>query len=59
MKCHPFFHDIDWNRLIEKKLQPPFIPKIKYDTYTGYFETVFTNIPIDESLGKDCIPNSQ
>ena len=26
---HPFFEDIDWNKLLKKEVQPPYIPKTK------------------------------
>lgn len=30
---HPWFKDLDWAELIDKKLQAPFIPKIKGDQW--------------------------
>ena len=47
IKSHPFFSPIDWDSLIEKKIKPPFIPKLKNDTDLRYFDTMFTDEPID------------
>ena len=37
IKNHPFFNGLDWNNI--RKIKPPFIPKIKYEYDTKYFET--------------------
>ena len=37
IKKHPFFNGLDWNNI--RKIKPPFIPKIKYEYDTKYFET--------------------
>ena len=28
MKAHPFFRDIDWDRLYSKEIPAPFVPKL-------------------------------
>ena len=38
IKSHPFFKGIDWEH-IRETMKPPFIPKIKNDYDTKYFET--------------------
>ena len=35
IKDHPFFNDINWNNV--KEIKPPFIPKVKNDYDTKYF----------------------
>lgn len=35
---HPFFSSIDWKRLEQKKIEPPFIPDVKSDTDLKYFD---------------------
>ena len=42
IKNHPFFSEIDWDMAMEKKLKPPFIPKLKNDTDLRYFDIMFT-----------------
>ena len=34
---HRFFADIDWNKVINKQLPPPFIPNVSSDDDTSYF----------------------
>ena len=46
IKSHPFFEGVDWNLAYEKKLTPPFIPKLKSDTDLRYFDSIFTDEPI-------------
>ncbi|KAK4321619.1 hypothetical protein Pmani_007591 [Petrolisthes manimaculis] len=39
---HPFYNNINWKLLEEKKLTPPFKPQITSDTDTRYFGPEFT-----------------
>ena len=32
---HPFFQDVDWERIYEKKVEPPFVPENKYPHTDG------------------------
>jgi len=41
VKKHPFFKDIDWDKLEKKELEPPFKPKVKSDTDTSQIDSVF------------------
>ena len=47
IKKHPFFKGINWKDAWQKKIKPPFIPKLKNDTDLKYFDTMFTDEPID------------
>ena len=38
IKAHPFFNGIDWEN-IRTTMKPPFIPELKNDADTKYFET--------------------
>ena len=42
IKKHPFFKDLDWSNI--RKITPPFIPKLKNEYDTSYFD----NFKIDE-----------
>lgn len=43
LKAHPFFHDIDWELMGAKKIQPPFKPHIAGgETDTSNFDPEFT-----------------
>ena len=43
IKCHPFFSNIDWEKLYERKLEPPFRPQLKDGDDTKYFDEEFTS----------------
>jgi protein-serine/threonine kinase len=49
IKNHPFFKGINWKNVQDRKIKPPFIPKLKKETDLKYFDTMFT----DEEIGKD------
>ena len=55
IKNHPFFKGVNWKDASEKKIKPPFIPKLKDDTDLKYFDTMFTDEPIDASKRKNTI----
>ena len=43
IKKHPFFKGLDWNNI--RKMTPPFIPKLKNEYDTSYFDTFKTEEP--------------
>ena len=43
LQDHIFFKDIDWNLLYNKKIKPPFIPRLVSNDDTRYIDTDFTN----------------
>ena len=45
IKRHIFFKSIDWKLLYERKLKPPFTPKLN-DDQTNNFDAEFTEMPI-------------
>ena len=47
IKKHPFFKGVNWDDAWKKKIKPPFIPKLKNDTDLRYFDTMFTDEPIN------------
>lgn len=42
LRAHPFFADIDWEALREKKVPPPFKPHLVSETDTSNFDPEFT-----------------
>uniref|UniRef100_A0A7S1PDU8 Non-specific serine/threonine protein kinase n=3 Tax=Percolomonas cosmopolitus TaxID=63605 RepID=A0A7S1PDU8_9EUKA len=50
IKDHPYFDSIDWEKIYNKEVDPPFIPRIKNETDTSCFEPDFTNQPPTDSL---------
>lgn len=48
LKRHPFFRDINWNLLSQKKIAAPFVPKISGELDVSNFAEEFTSmLPID------------
>ncbi|KAI0322348.1 AGC/Akt protein kinase [Amylostereum chailletii] len=48
IKRHPFFANMDWARLLQKKVQPPFKPSVSSPVDVSNFDTVFTaEAPLD------------
>ena len=43
LMAHPFFRDVDWNLLHDKKIPPPFVPHIANELDTSNFDPEFTN----------------
>jgi serine/threonine protein kinase len=41
IKAHPFFKDVNWDLLIEKKIKPPFVPVLKNKADTKYIDSEF------------------
>ena len=48
VKNHPFFKDIDFDKVLNKEYKPPFIPKLDSETDLKYFDEIFTNNEIKE-----------
>ena len=51
IKKHKFFEKIDWNKLEKKQITPPFKPKIRYQGDVRNFDKMFTDMPINSTLG--------
>ena len=52
IKTHPFFQNIDFSLIEQKKIEAPFIPELSSDTDVQYFDEEFTN----EEVGMSYIP---
>jgi len=50
VKKHPFFKDIDWEKLEKKEIEPPFKPKVKSETDTSQIDSVFLVEKAQDSL---------
>uniref|UniRef100_A0A8C5QNB9 Uncharacterized protein n=1 Tax=Leptobrachium leishanense TaxID=445787 RepID=A0A8C5QNB9_9ANUR len=42
--AHPFFKDIDWSKLLQKELRPPFLPPLSGPEDVSNFDQVFTSM---------------
>lgn len=47
IKNHSWFGTIDWEKLIQKELKAPFIPKLDNDMDTQNFDREFTQCDIE------------
>ncbi len=51
LKAHAFFKNIDFALIQEKKVKPPFVPRVKSETDTKYVDSEFTSeIPQDSPI---------
>lgn len=41
-RAHPFFKEIDWERLDKREVKPPFVPRVKNVKDTANFDSEFT-----------------
>ena len=48
IKSHPFFKDIDWHALAQRKLTPPVIPVVENDSDTRNFDEMFTSMSLED-----------
>ncbi|KAG0018888.1 Serine/threonine kinase [Entomortierella chlamydospora] len=47
IKRHPFFKGVNWQDILDKKVPPPFFPKVRSPTDTSNFDVEFTReIPV-------------
>ena len=53
VKNHPYFKGINWKDAWQRKIKPPFIPKLKNDTDLKYFDTMFTDEPLNGAQRKN------
>jgi len=50
IKDHPWYSQVDWEILLEKKIIPPFKPKLDSDDDTKYIDNEFTEmVPFDSA----------
>lgn len=47
LREHPFFADIDWEALVNKKIAPPFKPVLANESDVTNFDEEFTNAEVD------------
>ena len=55
VKNHEYFKGINWNDAWNKKIKPPFIPKLRNDTDLRYFDNMFTDEDINDPQRKNTI----
>ncbi|CAK7901306.1 serine/threonine-protein kinase Ypk1p [[Candida] anglica] len=58
IKNHPFFQNIDWNKLLTKSYFPPFKPNVENLLDTSNFDQDFTNEKPQDSVVDDFLSES-
>lgn len=46
VKAHPFFRDVDWDALLDCRIDPPWKPPVHSTTDTSQFDEEFTSMPL-------------
>jgi hypothetical protein len=49
IKSHPFFADIDWDKVRDKQYKPPIRPKVKSASDTKYFDKILLKEKVMET----------
>ncbi|KRX00024.1 Protein kinase-like domain [Pseudocohnilembus persalinus] len=49
VKNHPFFKEIDWDKLNKKQYEPPFKPRVTDEKDLRHFDKMFTNETLKDS----------
>lgn len=49
IKSHPYFQEIDWKLVKQRKLSPPYVPTLQSETDFSNFDELFTNLPVQIS----------
>lgn len=44
IKSHPFFRNLNWNDVVNRRMEPPFKPNIESDDDASLFDTKFTKM---------------
>ena len=55
IKSHPFFKEIDWGRLYDKKISPPYKPSMREIN----FSSEFTSIPVTFNFEEEITRNTR
>ena len=42
IQSHPFFRDVDWQRIETRQIRPPFLPRVRNSKDTANFDSEFT-----------------
>jgi len=53
IKKHPFFKQIDWIALLNKKIPPPFVPEVTADDDITNIDEAFTGMDVETALRED------
>jgi len=52
IKEHSFFKDVNWEKLSNRKIRPPFVPESKKVNALAYFSSEFTTMETRSERGE-------
>ncbi|KAL6794401.1 serine/threonine protein kinase, AGC family [Trichoderma sp. SZMC 28012] len=55
IKSHPFFHGIDWKKLLQRKYEPTFKPNVASASDVSNVDEIFKNEPAQDSVPDDFV----
>lgn len=58
LKAHPFFKDVDWDKLVRREVAPPYKPQVTSEEDTSNFDPEFTQAPTNLVSGISSTPLS-
>ena len=59
IKSHSFFKSIDWKIILNRKIKPPFLPKVNSEYDTPYIDEFNNMTPVDSLNGGDVSDNAE
>jgi len=47
---HPWFKGVNWDKVMAKKIKSPYVPDLKGNDITGFFDSEFTDLRNNNTL---------
>ena len=52
VKSHPFFRDIDWDKLLAKQIEPPYRPSMREINFSKEFTSIPVTFNLEEEINR-------
>ena len=52
VKSHPFFRDIDWDKLLAKQIDPPYRPSMREINFSKEFTSIPVTFNLEEEINR-------
>ena len=52
VKSHPFFNDIDWDKLLAKQVEPPYKPSMRDINFSKEFTSIPVTFNFEEEINR-------
>lgn len=52
VKAHPFFSDIDWDKLLAKQIEPPYRPSMREINFSKEFTSIPVTFNLEEEINR-------